>query len=174
MQCFAQAFDGKLGGAINPIARRRLEAAHRRNIDHMPAARLAHKGQHAACDVKQAEHVGFIQPTNLIGRRLLHRAQQAETGVIDQHIDTPEVFDSGAGHVSGLGFVGYIQLHRQQAGLLAKSLNHRLSITGGRHYRVAVGQRCRDDFCTDAPGSPGHQPNTLEGMCRCHDPYLME
>ena len=41
-------------------------------------------------------------------------------------------------------------------------------------YRVTAALPAADDFRADASGSPGYQPNTLEGMCRCHDPYLME
>src|ERR1700692_2857486 len=56
----------------------------------------------------------FVAKTDLSGRCLLHRAEQASPGIVDQDVDGAEPCDGGFSRGHRLALVGDVESHRQE------------------------------------------------------------
>jgi len=121
----------------------------------MTAALPPHMRQHGSCDCEQPEDIGAIDPFDLFGRRLLHRAQQAETGIVQQNIDTLEARNCAAGRFARLRLTGHVQRQSQQIGRLAEPADHGSRIAGGCHHIVTLAQCGFGDQRAKAAGRTG-------------------
>ena len=83
-----------LGGAVggDPFARRL--AHHRADVDDLAAAALDHPRRDRARDEERARQVDVEHALPLVERPLLERLAPRHAGVVDQHVDRPELRDT--------------------------------------------------------------------------------
>ena len=101
-QRFADAFHRELRRAIDAPTRVRRVAAERGHVDDVPRPSLAHVWQHCARHVQKAEDVRCKLTFNFDGARFLDGPEQTVARVIQENVDTPELFDASRGGVAGL------------------------------------------------------------------------
>jgi len=101
------AFESKFAGAIQARARPCRMPADRGDVDNMPRAPRAHRGQHRADSRQRCQHIDREQILRIIPTGFLNRAGQAIARIIDQNIDPP-----GLCHRAGDGRL-VRQIHHQ-------------------------------------------------------------
>ena len=75
---------------------------------------LSHDRQHGATDVHRTDQARRELEVHLLRRNLLEVARVEAGGVVDQHIDPAEAFDSCLYRGVGVGETRHVQLDRQQ------------------------------------------------------------
>ncbi|MNP38450.1 hypothetical protein D3C76_1319620 [compost metagenome] len=133
----------------------------------MPAALATHVRQYRAGDVEQAEHVGGEQTLRFVGTGFFHRAQHAETGIVDQHVNPPETLDACCDSLMRLFLAGDVQPHGEQVGVIAQAIGDVLWIAGSGDHRVTGTQGVLCDEGAKTTGSASNEPGThINSSCR--------
>ncbi|MNS58613.1 hypothetical protein D3C72_915390 [compost metagenome] len=160
MHRFADAFDSELGRTIHAPAHVGLVAAERRDVDHVAAALATHVGQYGAGYVEQPENVGGEQPFGFAGAGFFYRAEHAKTGIVDQHVDLPEMLDASSDRRMGVLFAGHIQPHGQQVRVPAKASLDVFRVTRRCDDGVTRCQGLLGDQGAETAGSASNEPGT--------------
>src|SRR3989344_7915076 len=126
----------------------------------MSAALATHVRQYRPGHVEHAEDVGGEQTLGLAGAGFFHRAQHAEPGIVDQHIDAAETLDAFCDGLMRLLLAGHVQAHGQQVGMIAEPGSYFFGLTGRGNHRVAGTQSTFCDESTKTTGSPSNEPST--------------
>src|SRR3712207_1046064 len=92
-QRLCEAVQGELRGVVGRHTRVRVRASERRDVDDVAAAAPLHLGYGRARAVEDAEEVRLQNRAKLFGRRLLHRLEEADAGVVDEHVNAAQLFD---------------------------------------------------------------------------------
>ncbi|MNL08642.1 hypothetical protein D3C87_1293700 [compost metagenome] len=172
VQRFGNALHRKLGGTVDAPAHVGLITANRRDVDDVTATLATHVRQYRAGDVEHAEHVGGKQALGFAGAGLFHRAQHAETGIVDQHVNPAKTLDAFRDRLMRFFFAGHVQTHGQQVGMVAQFGDDFFRFTGGGNHRVAGTQSTFCDEGTKTTGSSSNQPSThFNSSCQRPERY---
>ncbi len=89
----AQPFERPLAGVVEPEQRHRTHPAGARDLHDAPASLPAQVRQDGLTDPERAEQVRVEVPAGLAFRHLLHPADEAVAGVVDDDVQTSEARD---------------------------------------------------------------------------------
>ncbi|KVM29930.1 hypothetical protein WJ54_11460 [Burkholderia ubonensis] len=109
IQSLGQPFHSELRRRVDAKASRTAIATDRRNIQDVPSALCAHVRQDCSRDVEQAKNIGAVEPFDLVRSRFLDGAQQAETSIVQQHVDPSEALDGLCRCCRSLDFVSDVK-----------------------------------------------------------------
>ncbi|MNX96141.1 hypothetical protein D3C86_1284430 [compost metagenome] len=126
----------------------------------MTATLASHVRQYRAGDVEHAEHVGGEQALGFAGAGLFHRAQHAEAGIVDQHVNAPETLDAFGDRLMRLFLAGDVQPHGEQVRVIAQAISDVLWLTSGGNHSVAGTQGVFCDEGAKTTGSASNEPGT--------------
>ncbi len=90
-----EALDRTLASRIGGGERERREGRRGGDIDDRARPAFAHLRDHRLRHRDRAERVGRIDRADLRHRRMFERAEQADAGIVDEHVDRPRRGDRG-------------------------------------------------------------------------------
>jgi hypothetical protein len=137
MHRFGKTFDGELGGAVHAEPGRPAMAPNRRDYSGRARSRLAHIRQQRPAHGQQPEHVGAVHRFYFGSTRFLHCPHQAETSVVEKHIDLAETIDRG--RCDRLILIRHVECHVEQIGVFAETFGNGFGIARCRDDTVALG-----------------------------------
>ncbi len=169
-QRFADAFERELAAVVISDAGQAHVAGHRRDIDDVATAPLAHGWQHGLDHGHRAEHVDLELAHQLGQRRLLQDALVAVARVVDEHVDrAPVLFDPAHG---GLDVIQPADIQDDGLGARAMQGLERGAIILAPHgadHAVPGFQRRLGKGAAQAAADAGDEKGLLDGLhCRLH------
>ncbi len=137
------------GGAERTAEGQGDPTAHRADGDHSAVGGPQHR-QHGLGHGELAEHIDLVLPTPLVQRNELDRSGHADSGVVDQRVETAQTF----GDLGDPAGIGDVELDRGDG--LAERLSVSLFTDAGIDGEALAGQQQRGGP-PDAGGGTGHE-----------------
>jgi hypothetical protein len=157
-QRLRQTLERELRRAIGAEAGRRGLAADARHLHDGAAALTPHMGEDGTRQRGGREEVELEQEPELLVGGLLDRSHLRATGVVDEHVDAPEVLHRLLHRGSALPRVGDVERHDVDT-LVLGEVGERLDPARGRDHPLAARQHGVGDRTTEAARAAGDHPH---------------
>ena len=147
------ALQGPLGGVVTAQVGEGDDAADRGDLHDVTAALGPQEGQPG--DPQGAVEVGLHLTADLLLGQLLDRAEQAVSGVVDDHVQAAEVLVRPLDGLECGGLVGDVQLQRQHRLTVGGHQVRQIGVAGGGRDLVTTLQGRLDELTTEATRGTG-------------------
>ncbi|MCY1498785.1 hypothetical protein D9M68_327820 [compost metagenome] len=122
-QCFVQRLEREFAGAVIGLKRQADQTRQRTDVDdatHAPRTHIRHDGTNGP---NRPEEVGFHLPTGFVQFGVFDCATNADTGIVDQHVNTTCSSDHFFDRFCHRDIVGHIKRNHPNLPLIAAGLS---------------------------------------------------
>src|SRR5271165_4082826 len=157
-------FNAPLCGVIQRVTRKGDLPAVGRDLDDASAALGAKVWQSSTDKVDRPDQVSGHNVFDLAIREFLSRAEQAVTGVADEHVDPSALCERAFDHLANCRWVGHLEhLGVECLWITLDQIGHFGGVADGSYHAVAALEELIGELATEAAANTGNKPCTL-----CH------